>query len=63
MPDPEFFDFMLEGGYELLFPEEEDRTVECPYCGRLIRGDEEVEWIDKKKKIFKCPDCGKKLKI
>ena len=24
---------MLEGGYELLFPEEEDRTVECPYCG------------------------------
>lgn len=45
-----FFDFIMEGGYELLFPEEED-------------GDEEVEWVDKKQGIFKCPDCRKRLNV
>lgn len=59
--EPDFFDFMML--YELLFPEEEDRTYECPYCKRVIQGNEKVEWIDKKNKIFKCPECGEKLEI
>jgi predicted RNA-binding Zn-ribbon protein involved in translation (DUF1610 family) len=61
MEEPDFFEFMIL--HELLFPEEEDREYKCPYCGRVIRGSEKVEWIDKKRGIFKCPDCGKKLNI
>ena len=70
MPDDNLFDFLLFN--ELLFPEEEDKTYECPHCGRVIEGDEKVECIgppvrpedgpasrlDKKKRIFKCPACG-----
>ena len=61
MPDDDLFDFLLFN--ELLFPEEEDRTYECPHCGRVIEGSEEVEWIDKKRETFKCPGCGKELEI
>jgi DNA-directed RNA polymerase subunit RPC12/RpoP len=63
MKDPDFFDFMLEGGYDLLFPDDEDENYECPHCGRIIEGNEKVEWIDKKNKIFKCPECGEEVKI
>ena len=63
MNDPDFFDFMLEGGYDLLFPDDEDETFQCPFCNRIINGSQKVEWIDKKNKIFKCPACGDKLEI
>lgn len=61
MQDDGFFDFMVL--YELLFPDDEDKTFKCLYCGRVINGSEEVEWVDKDEKIFKCPDCGKQLRI
>lgn len=57
MEDPNFWDFVLEGGWELLFPEDEEGSIECSACGRVIRGNEKVEWTDKKKKTFKCPNC------
>lgn len=40
MPDPDFFDFMVF--YELMFPDEPDKTIECPHCGRVIKGNEKV---------------------
>jgi DNA-directed RNA polymerase subunit RPC12/RpoP len=61
MQDDDFFDFMVL--YELLFPDDEDKTFRCLYCGREIKGSEKVEWIDKDKKFFKCPDCDEQLKI
>lgn len=48
--------------YEMLFGEE-DESIECPHCGREIKGNEEVQLIDKKSKLFKCPGCGKDVKI
>lgn len=59
----DFWDFMLEGGYDLLFPDDEDNTVECENCGRVIKGSEKVEWVDKNKRIFKCLDCKQDIKL
>jgi len=57
MPDPDFFDFMVEGGDELL------NSEVCPHCDEVIYLDQKIEWIDKDKKIAKCPSCGKEVKI
>ncbi len=54
---PDFFDFVLDGGWDLLFPEEENRSYECPFCEEVINGNSQVEWVDKEGKIFKCPNC------
>lgn len=61
MSNDDFFDFMVF--WELMFPEDEDRTYECPSCGRVISGGEKVPWIDKKNQIFKCPGCEELLKL
>jgi len=61
MSNDDFFDFMVF--WELMFPEDEDKTFECPSCDTIIKGDDKVPWIDKKNKIFKCPNCGKLLLI
>lgn len=63
MGQPDFEDFILSGGWDLLFPDDEDETCECPHCGRVIDGDEKVEWVDKKNKAFKCPDCGEEIEL
>jgi hypothetical protein len=42
----DFWDFMMEGGDELL------NTEECPYCGELIYLDQEIEWIDGRRGRF-----------
>lgn len=60
---PDFWDFMLEGGYDLLFPDDEDETYECPFCNRVIMGSEKVEWKDKKDRIFLCPECKREIRI
>lgn len=52
MPDPDFWDFMMEGGDELL------NSEACPHCGNVIYLDQEMEWIDEDKRIAKCPKCG-----
>jgi len=61
MSNDDFFDFMIF--YELLFPDDEDKEVECDNCGRVIQGSEKVEWMDKNKQIFKCPDCKQKIQL
>jgi len=53
----DFWDFMMEGGDELL------NTEICPYCGSVIYLDQEIEWIDEEKRIAKCPNCGEEVKI
>jgi len=40
MPDPNFCDFMVF--YELMFPDKPDKAIECPHCGRVIKGDQKV---------------------
>jgi len=50
---PDFEDFILEGGWELLFGDD----FECPACGKLIQKSDVVE----KGKMI-CPNCGEKLK-
>lgn len=57
MKDPDFFDFMIEGGDELL------NSEECPHCGAVIYFDQNIEWIDKAQKIAKCPECGEQIKL
>ncbi len=61
MPDDDFFDFMIFD--ELMFPDDPDKTVECPACGRKIKGGEIVTWVDKAGKTFKCPDCDERIEI
>ncbi|MCF7886385.1 MAG: hypothetical protein K9M80_07815, partial [Candidatus Marinimicrobia bacterium] len=57
MQDPDFWDFFLEGGDELM------NTEQCPHCGGVIYLDQPIEWIDQAKSIAKCPHCEKKVKI
>ncbi len=57
MSDPDFFDFMMEGGDELL------NSELCPHCHNVIYLDQNIEWIDKDNKIAKCPSCGAKVKV
>lgn len=57
----DFFDFMIF--YELLFPDDENKTIECENCRRMIKGSEKVEWVDKRRRIFKCPDCNEEIEI
>jgi len=57
MKDPDFFDFMMEGGDELL------NTEPCPHCGEVVYLDQEIEWIDKSKNIAKCPKCGQEIEL
>jgi len=57
MPEPDFWDFMIEGGDELL------NSQECPHCGKVIHLDQDIEWIDEEKRIAKCPNCGEEVKI
>jgi len=57
MPEPDFWDFMIEGGDELL------NTQECPHCGEIFYLDENIEWIDEEEKIAECPNCGEEVKI
>ena len=56
----DFWDDALE--YEMLFGDE-DESVKCPHCGRELKGNEKVAWIDKKNRIFQCPGCNKEIKI
>ncbi len=64
MEDPNFEDFILEGGWDLLlFPGDENKSLECSFCGRRVQSGEQVEWPDKKEGKFKCPDCGEELEI
>ena len=57
MLEPDLFDFMMEGGDELL------NTEVCPHCGDVIYLGQEIEWIDKEKRIARCTKCGKGIKI
>ena len=57
MPEPDFWDFMMEGGEELL------NTQECPHCGGVIYLDQDIEWVDGERRITKCPNCGEKIEI
>ena len=56
----DFFDFMVF--YELMFPDDEDREITCPHCGRVIKGSEKVRWIEKGR-LFECPDCKEEIEI
>lgn len=57
MDNPDFFDFMMEGGDELT------NTEVCPHCGEVIYLDQKIEWIKKDKGTAKCPRCGEQVKI
>jgi len=57
MPDSDLWDFMMEGGDELL------NSEPCPHCGNVVYLDQKIEWINKVKKIAKCPGCGGEVKI
>lgn len=63
MKEPDFWDFMMEGGYDLLFPDDEENSFKCSFCGRIIQDSERVEWLDKSEKKLKCPECGETLEI
>ena len=62
MDDPDFIDFMMEGGYPLLFPEDFGE-YQCPKCGHVTKSGDKVAWVDAEKKTFKCPECGEVIKI
>jgi len=57
MSRDDFFDFMIEGGDELM------NTEECPHCGQIIHLEQNLEWVDRAGDICKCPHCGETVKI
>lgn len=57
MQDTDFWDFMTEGGDELL------NSEICPKCKDVIYLDQAIEWIDKQRGTCICPHCGEKVKI
>ena len=57
MKDDNLDDFFLEGGDEMT------NSEQCPNCGKSICLDQDIEWIDKDKRIAKCPGCGEQVKI
>ena len=57
MNNDELDDFFLEGGDEMM------NSEACPHCGKVIHIDQEIERIDKDKRIAKCPGCGEQVKI
>lgn len=59
MPDPDFFNFMLEDGYDLIFDDEEE--FECPHCGYMITPEDNIEVTGEGQ--FKCPECGEDAEI
>ena len=60
---PDFEDFILEGGWDLLFSEGEGKDYRCPHCRYVIKGSEEVRWIDKLKGILYFPECDGKIEL
>lgn len=60
MPEPDFFDFMLEGGYDLIFDDNDE--FECLHCGYMITP-EEVDTFDKDFGTIKCPSCGEEIEL
>lgn len=57
MDEPDFLDFIMEGGADLL------NNKLCPHCGDVIYIDQKIEWIDKEKKIAKCPSCAGEVEV
>ena len=57
MPNPDIWDFIMEGGDELL------NSKACSKCGEVIYLDQEIVWIDKVNNVAKCPGCGGEVKI
>lgn len=57
MSNSDIFDFIIEGGDELL------NSVECQHCRYVVYLDEKTEWIDKNNNICKCPQCGGRIRI
>ena len=57
MSDLNFWDFIMDGGDELL------NSELCFHCGNVIYLDQKIEWIDRDKKIAKCPSCGREVRI
>ncbi|MFA5163847.1 MAG: hypothetical protein WC441_05020 [Patescibacteria group bacterium] len=57
MNNDDLFDFMIEGGDELL------NSELCPECGDAIYLDQDIEWVNEREGICICPHCGKKVKI
>lgn len=58
--EDDFFDFMVF--YELMFPDDPDKTFECPFCRNVIEGNEQVE-VDRERNVFKCPACGQEIEV
>jgi DNA-directed RNA polymerase subunit RPC12/RpoP len=57
----EFFDFTVF--WEFFNPFDEGDEYKCSHCGRIIKGNEKVQWVDKKNKIFKCPGCDNEISV
>ena len=53
---PDFFDFMVEGGDELL------HSHQCPHCGNRFHEDE-VKWLDRAQRLLECPSCHEAIQI
>jgi len=52
----DFFDFMVEGGGELL------HSHRCPHCQEWFHEDE-IEWVDQDKRIARCPACHEEVPL
>ena len=65
MTFPTFWDFLMEGGYGLLFNDEETNAKQfiCPNCGKKLTQTDKIECIDEVEKIFKCPFCDESIEL
>lgn len=62
---PTFWDFLMEGGYDLLFENEEtgEKQFKCPSCGRFLTKHDKIEYISESEKLFKCPYCDEPMEV
>jgi len=57
----DIIDFMFDGGYPVIFPEDFGE-YECPKCRYFTKEGDKFEWVEEDK-IFKCPECGEGIQI
>jgi predicted Zn finger-like uncharacterized protein len=54
--DPDFLDFMMEGGDDLM------NSHQCPHCNQWFHVDE-AEEVEGNPDTVICPHCSKKIKV
>ena len=59
----EFVNSIMNGEFDILFPQDGNKEFLCFHCGVTIYGYEVVEWVNKSNGIFSCNNCGEAMEL